>query len=81
MKAKVNPTKADKPQRGAVRTSALLDIREETANDIAEYIEMRACDPWPVSMWPAANQVLKEIAEEIRRDYGTKPKSKPKRYV
>lgn len=37
---------------------------------VADYLEMRACDPWDDELWPAANAVLMAIAKEIRRDSG-----------
>lgn len=43
---------------------------EECINELADFIEMRAADPWDDKLWPAANTVLMAIAGEIRRDTG-----------
>ena len=35
---------------------------------IVEQLKVRACDPWDDQLWPAANVVLLQIAEELQRD-------------
>ncbi len=35
--------------------------------DMADHLEMRANDPWPDELWPAANVVLTQIADELRQ--------------
>lgn len=35
---------------------------------IVEQLKVRACDPWDDELWPAANVVLMQIAEELQRD-------------
>jgi len=41
----------------------------ETVVDlIVEQLKVRACDPWDDELWPAANVVLLQIAEELRRE-------------
>ena len=35
---------------------------------IVEQLKVRACDPWDDDLWPAANIVLLQIAEELRLD-------------
>jgi hypothetical protein len=50
----------------------LLDSRarvkelEEELDGIAAYLEVRANDPWPDELWPAANVVLTQVARELR---------------
>jgi len=38
---------------------------EEAEDDIIEFLNVRAHDPWPDSQWPAANEVLKQMMDEI----------------
>lgn len=35
---------------------------------IVEHLKLRAGDPWADELWPAANVVLLQIAEELRLD-------------
>lgn len=35
--------------------------------EIADHLDMRANDPWPDELWPAANTVLTGMAAELRR--------------
>jgi len=40
-------------------TSLVVDV-------ICDHLEMRACDPWDDSLWPAANTVLRQVSQELR---------------
>jgi hypothetical protein len=57
---------AEECKKRAEQAGARVKELEEELDGIAAHLEVRANDPWPDELWPAANVVLTQVARELR---------------